>query len=144
MTKSYPSRPVVGVGGVVLVDSRVVLVKRRFDPLAGQWTLPGGTLELGETLQAGLTREIREETGLEVEVGPVLEVLDRIERDHNGNVEYHFVLVDYLCRPRGGRLVAGSDAAEVRLVPPDQLTVYEVSSVATAVIERAVAMSHGD
>ena len=143
MIKSYPSRPIVGVGAVVLADGRVVLVKRRFDPLAGQWTLPGGTLELGETLEAGLAREIREETGLDVDVGPVVEVLDRIERDSNGKVQYHFVLIDYLCRACGGQLVAGSDALDVKFVAPDQLATYDVSPVATGVIQRAMAMSHG-
>ena len=83
------------------------------------------------------------ETGLDVDVGPVIEVLDRIERDSDGKVQYHFVLIDYLCRALGGQLDAGSDALDVRLVAPDQLGIYDVSPVATGVIQRAVAMSHG-
>ena len=98
-TRRYPERPVVGVGAVIVQDGRVVLIKRRFEPLAGQWSLPGGTLELGETLEAGVAREIFEETGLEVEVGPVVEVFDRILLDPDQRVRYHFVLIDYLAVP---------------------------------------------
>ncbi len=76
----------------------VVLVKRRFEPLAGEWSLPGGKLEVGETLEAAIAREIVEETGLVVDVGPMVEVLDRIFRDGDGRVRYHYVLVDYVCR----------------------------------------------
>ena len=102
-------RPVVGVGAVILVpDGRVVLVKRGHEPLAGQWSIPGGKLELGETLAAGTAREALEETGLAVEVGPLIEVCDRILMDESGRVGYHFVLVDYLCKPVGGTPVAGS------------------------------------
>ena len=107
--RKYPPRPVVGVGAVILHDDRVVLIQRKYEPLAGQWSLPGGTLELGESLEAGVAREIGEETGLDVEVGPVVEVFDRILLDAGGRVQYHFVLVDYLCRPIGGQLQAGSD-----------------------------------
>ena len=103
------------MGAVIVQDGRVVLIKRRFEPLAGQWSLPGGTLELGETLEAGVAREIREETGLEIEVGPVVEVFDRILLDPDQRVRYHFVLIDYLCRPIGGRLEAGSDVADAVL-----------------------------
>ena len=96
--RAYPSRPMVGVGAVILIDGKIVLVKRRHEPLAGQWSLPGGTLELGETLEAGVAREMLEETGLVVDVGPVIEVFDRILLDEERKVRYHFVLVDFLCR----------------------------------------------
>lgn len=139
-SRSYPSRPVVGVGAVVLVEGKVLLVKRRFEPLAGQWSLPGGSLEVGETLESGVAREILEETGLEVAVGPVVEVFDRILMDEDRRVRYHFVLIDYLCRPVGGRLAADSDVAEVALVDPAGLPSYRLTPKATAVIERAVAM----
>ena len=95
--RQYPERPIVGVGAVIVQDGKVLVVKRKYEPLAGQWSLPGGTLELGETLQEGVAREMREETGLEVEVGPVIEVFDRIMTDDARRVRYHFVLVDYLC-----------------------------------------------
>ena len=100
----------VGVGAVILIDGKIVLVKRRHEPLAGQWSLPGGTLELGETLEAGVAREMLEETGLVVDVGPVIEVFDRILLDERRKVRYHFVLVDFLCRPIAGTLKSDSDA----------------------------------
>jgi ADP-ribose pyrophosphatase YjhB (NUDIX family) len=144
VTREYPSKPVVGVGAVILDDQhRVVLVKRRYEPLAGQWSLPGGGLEIGETLESGTAREVREETGLVVDVGPVVEVFDRILVDESGRVRYHFVLVDYLCRPREGRLHAGTDVAEVALVDPADIGPYRVTEKARAVIERALRMVSG-
>jgi ADP-ribose pyrophosphatase YjhB (NUDIX family)/ketosteroid isomerase-like protein len=139
--RRYPDRPVVGVGAVIVSDGRVVLIKRRFEPLAGQWSLPGGTLELGETLEAGVAREILEETGLEVEVGPVVEVFDRILLDPNRRVRYHFVLVDYLCRPVGGTLSASSDVADAALVAPEDVPSYRMTPKAAAVAIRGLEMA---
>jgi len=139
-SRKYPPRPIVGVGAVILHRDKVVLIKRKYDPLAGRWSLPGGTLEIGESLEAGVAREMLEETGLEVEVGPVVEVFDRILRDDEGRVEYHFVLVDYLCRPIGGTLQAGSDVDDAVWVAPDDLAQYQITDKATEVIERALAM----
>ena len=151
MGRLYPERPVVGVGAVILVvaDSPgwssgqtagcgVVLIKRRFEPLAGQWSLPGGVLELGETLEAGVAREILEETGLVVEVGPVVEVFDRILLDAPGQVRYHFVLVDYLCRPLGGNLQAGSDVDDLALAMPGDLDRFHLTGKASDVIRRGL------
>ena len=101
-SRAYPDRPFVGVGGVIVDQGRVVLIKRRFEPLAGQWSLPGGAVDVGETLVECVAREMLEETGLVVEVGPVVEVFDRIIRDGDGRVQFHYVLVDYVCRPIGG------------------------------------------
>jgi mutator protein MutT len=140
-TRRYPDRPVVGVGAVIVDEDRVVLIKRRFEPLAGQWSLPGGTLELGETLAAGVAREVVEETGLDVDVGDVVEVFDRILLDPGARVRYHFVLIDYLCRPRGGTLSAGSDVADARWVRPADLASYRLTPKATAVVERALALA---
>ena len=138
----YPERPIVGVGAVILAaDGRVVLIRRRYEPLAGQWSLPGGTLELGETLEAGVAREILEETGLEVAVGPVIEVFDRIMLDEERRVRYHFVLVDYLCRPTGGMLQAGSDVDAALLVDPAELAPFALTTKATAVIARALELA---
>lgn len=139
--REYPSQPVVGVGGVIVQDGKVVLIKRRFEPLAGQWSLPGGRVELGETLDAGLAREMLEETGLEVEVGPVVDVFDRILHGPDGRVQYHYVLIDYLCRPIGGALQHGSDAAAAALVDPGELPRYQLTAKATAVIERGLAIA---
>jgi 8-oxo-dGTP diphosphatase len=139
--RTYPDRPIVGVGAVILSADGIVLVKRRYEPLAGQWSLPGGGLELGETLESGVAREIKEETGLIVEVGPVIEVFDRILVDETGRVQYHFVLVDYLCRPRGGDLRAGADVDDVAIAGVGALAPYRVTEKARAVIGRAVVLA---
>jgi len=139
--RQYPSQPVVGVGAVVFGDEgRVVLVKRRYEPLAGQWSLPGGALELGETLEAAVAREILEETGLVVSVGPVIEVFDRILVDEAGKTRYHFVLVDYLCAIAGGVLQPGSDVDDAVLADPADLETFRVVAKARDVIARAVRM----
>jgi len=143
-TRAYPSRPIVGVGGVILIDGKIVLVKRRHEPLAGQWSLPGGTLELGETLEAGVAREMLEETGLVVDVGPVIEVFDRILLDEQRKVRYHFVLVDYLCRQIGGTLTSASDAVDAALVDPSDLGRYHLAPKALDVIARALALARED
>lgn len=138
-SRLYPSRPIVGVGAVIIVDGQVVLIKRKYEPLAGQWSLPGGSLEVGETLEAGVAREMLEETGLHVEVGPVIEVFDRILLDAERRVRYHFVLIDYLCLSRGGELRANSDVADARLVAPDALAPYRLTPKADEVIRKAFA-----
>ena len=137
-TRKYPDRPYVGVGAVIVADGRVLIVKRKYDPLAGQWSLPGGGVELGETLEQSIVREMLEETGLEIEVGPVIEVFDRITRDDDGEVRYHFVLVDYLCWPVGGALRASSDVADARFVDPADLPHYNLTVKANEVIARAL------
>ena len=141
-SRHYPTRPIVGVGGVILTgNGQVVLVKRRYEPLAGQWSLPGGTLETGETLEAGTAREIVEETGLIVDVGEVVDVFDRILVDEHGKVRYHFVLVDYLCRPRGGSLRAGSDVSDAVLADPADLGAYRLTEKALDVVRRAMRLA---
>ena len=140
-TRKYPDRPYVGVGAVIVDEGRVLIVKRRYEPLAGQWSLPGGAVELGETLEASIAREMLEETGLEIEVGPVIEVFDRITRDETGSVRYHFVLVDYLCWPIGGALAAGSDVADAIFVDPSDLERYALTVKAMDVIARALELA---
>ena len=140
-SRTYPNRPIMGVGAVIVHEGKVVLVRRRFEPLAGQWSIPGGGVELGETLEACVVREMREETGLHVEVGPVIEVFDRITRDEDGRVRYHFVLVDYLCWPVGGELQPGSDVDDAVLADPSDLARYALTEKATLVIERALSLA---
>ena len=137
-SRRYPSRPIMGIGSVILMDGGVVLIRRRHEPLAGHWTIPGGTLDLGETLESGAAREALEETGLIVDVGPVVEVFDRILLDDEGKVRYHFVIVDYLCRPRGGGLRAGSDAADIVVARPGDLPNYHLAAKASDVIRKAM------
>jgi mutator protein MutT len=140
MNRRYPPRPVVGVGAVIVTgDGEVVLVRRAREPLAGAWSLPGGAVETGETLAAALVREVREETALEIEVGPLVEVLDRIFADETGRIRHHYVLIDYLCRVRGGELRAGSDASAAVCVKPADLDGYALAPETRAVIERALA-----
>ena len=115
MNREFPVIPLVGVGAVIVDEGRVLLVRRGKEPLKGHWTLPGGMLELGETLVAGVAREVKEETGLEVEVLELVELLERIHRERE-KVQYHYVIADYLCRVTGGKLKAASDADAVRWV----------------------------
>lgn len=136
----YPTRPIVGVGGVIVDGDRLVLIKRKYEPLANRWSIPGGTLEVGEGLEEGVARELVEETGLVVRVGPVIEVFDRILRDEDGRVRYHFVLVDYLCLPVGGSLQAGDDVSEAEWARLDELTPYDLTAKATSVIHKAFAL----
>jgi ADP-ribose pyrophosphatase YjhB (NUDIX family) len=141
--RSYPERPVIGVGAIVMDGDRVLLIKRAHEPLKGQWSLPGGGVEVGETLEQATAREVREETGLDVEVGPIVDVIDRIARDTSGGVEHHFVLVDFVCRPSGGTLCCASDADAAEWVPLDALARYGVAEVTVAVIRKAAGRDFG-
>jgi mutator protein MutT len=142
--RRYPGRPVVGVGAVILAgDDRVVLVRRAHEPRISTWTLPGGAVETGETLEEAVAREVREETGLDVKVGPLVEVVEHIEHDGAGRALYHFVIVDYVCWLRGGELQAGSDAAGVRLATLPELDAPDIDERTRAVIARARAVAAG-
>jgi ADP-ribose pyrophosphatase YjhB (NUDIX family) len=115
MRREFPETPLVGVGAVVVHEDRVLLVRRGTEPLKGHWSLPGGLLEVGESLADGVVREVREETGLTVKPVELVELLDRIHKDGE-RVRYHYVIADYLCRVVGGALQAASDADAVRWV----------------------------
>src|SRR6202166_3411197 len=121
MQREFPEVPLVGVGAIIIEDSRVLLVKRAHPPLQAQWSIPGGVLEVGELVREAAIREAREETGLTVEPGELLGVYDRILRDPQQRVQYHYVLIDFLCRRVAGDLAAASDASEVRWVPGEEL-----------------------
>jgi 8-oxo-dGTP diphosphatase len=114
MKREYPDAPVVGVGAVIVAAGRVVLVRRGHPPLAGQWSIPGGALEVGEFVRAAAAREAQEETGLRVEPTELLGVYDRVLHDEKGGVRYHYLLVDFLCRPLEGEVKAAGDAADAR------------------------------
>lgn len=113
MKRDYPDRPIIGVGAVIVNEGRVLLVRRATEPLKGEWSVPGGVLELGEKLHDGVRREVLEETGLAIEPQQVLEVIDSIFNDQEGRTQYHYVLIDYLCRVTSGEPLAGSDVSEV-------------------------------
>jgi 8-oxo-dGTP diphosphatase len=133
MKREYPESPLVGVGAVIVADNRVLLIRRGQAPLLGEWSLPGGVLECGETLREAAIREAREETGLVVEVADMLGVYERIIRSDDGRVRYHYVLIDFLCHSVGGELKAASDAAEVGWFTREQLPAlglaYDASDV---------------
>jgi 8-oxo-dGTP diphosphatase len=114
MKREYPDQPLVGVGAVIIEGEHVVLVKRAHPPLAGEWSIPGGVLEVGETLREAAVREALEETGLTVETGELLGVFDRVLRDDAGRTKYHYVLIDFLCRRIAGAPQAAGDASEAR------------------------------
>jgi len=136
VSREYPDRPIVGVGAVIVDADRVLLVRRANPPLQGEWSVPGGAVEIGETLEAAVAREVLEETGLQIEVGPIVEVLDRIRLDPDGRARYHYVLVDFVCKPNGGALACASDAEDVMWVPLAALTDYRVAAVTITVIQK--------
>ena len=140
--REYPDRPLVGVGGVVIHGGRTLLIKRGGPPLEGQWSIPGGMLELGETLREGAARELLEETGLTVRVGELVEVFERIFPDDTGKIRYHFVIHDFLCEVISGELRAASDVTDVAWATRDELPSFELTETATRVLLRAFAMAN--
>lgn len=144
MGRRYPQAPVVGVGAVVLAGSRVLLVRRGRPPAQGIWSLPGGVVELGEGLKTACAREVREETGISVKVGPMVEVLERILRDKAGDLEYHYVLVDFLCSAEEAVPVAGDDAAGAKWVDFKSLDEMKLTSDTQQVIFKAAGMRPED
>ena len=136
MKRKYPKQPLVGVGGVVIYRDRVLLIRRGSEPLKGEWSIPGGMLELGEELAAGVQRELKEETGLEVEPLESMLVFDRIMRKGR-RLKYHYVIVDYLCRRKRGRLRPASDVLDARWVRREDLPQYHLTDMATRLILRA-------
>lgn len=127
MKREYPEAPLVGVGAIIIEDERVVLVRRGHAPLAGKWSIPGGVLEVGETLRKAVVREVREETGLTIEPGELLGVFERVLPDEQGKITYHYVLIDFLCRRMGGELVAADDAEEARWFRREELAALELA-----------------
>jgi len=137
---------VVGIGGVVIENDRAVLIRRGGEPLRGQWSIPGGTLELGESLEQGVARELLEETGLEVRVLDFLEAFDRIFVDpatSNDKPRFHFVIIDYLCERIGGELRAGGDAADVAFAAENELQRFQLTETATRVVRKAFELYRG-
>lgn len=137
--RRYPTRPFLGVGALIFEGAKILLVERGKEPLKGYWSLPGGILETGEKLEAAIRREVLEETGLEVEPLSIFEIFERIMPDAGGRPEYHYVLIDYLCRPTGGRLQAASDVSRAEWVAEQNLGQYRLTEGTLAVIERAFA-----
>jgi ADP-ribose pyrophosphatase YjhB (NUDIX family) len=143
MGREYPDNPLVGVGAVIVEENRVLLIRRGQPPLLGEWSLPGGVLECGETLREAVAREAREETGLLVETSEMLGVYERVIRDDVKRVRYHYVLIDFLCRAVGGDLKAGSDAADVRWFTRDELPALNLAYDANDVVRKGLALRSG-
>ena len=141
MKREYPDRPIVGVGAVIVDNRRAVVVRRGTEPLQGEWSIPGGVLELGETLRAGAEREALEETGLVVRAGEVLGVFDRVVPAEDGRTRFHFVLIDFFCQRISGELRAGGDAAEARWITVEELPGLPMAEPAASLIRKALGSS---
>jgi ADP-ribose pyrophosphatase YjhB (NUDIX family) len=141
MRRSYPDHPIVGVGAVIVERGRALLVRRASEPLLGEWSVPGGMLELGEILRDGVRREVLEETSLVVEPGEVLDIFDSIITDGEGRTQYHYVLIDYLCRPISGEATAGTDVSGVRWVSEDELEAMKLRESIAQVVRKGLRVS---
>jgi 8-oxo-dGTP diphosphatase len=139
MQREFPETPLVGVGAIIIENARVVLVKRAHPPLQAEWSIPGGVLEVGELVREAAIREAREETGLTVEPGELLGVYDRVLRNADKRVQYHYVLIDFLCRRIAGDLAAASDAAEVRWFTGQELPELKLAEDTLEVIQKGFA-----
>lgn len=144
MLREYPPIPLVGVGAVITAGCRVVLIRRGKEPSRGEWSIPGGLVRVGETLREAVTREAAEETGLTVRPEELVELLERIFRDDQGRVRYHYVLADYRCQVTGGHLIAGSDALDAQWVERDELEQLGLAPVTLSVILKTLDTGSGD
>ena len=136
MKRDYPKQPLLGVGALIICKGKILLEKRRNEPGRGQWSIPGGLVELGENVEQTVIREVREETGLEVENPEHVDIVDNIDLDENGKVRYHFIIVDYLVELKGGTLKAASDAEELRWVAFEDVGKYDLTPTFRAFFER--------
>ncbi len=143
VTRRYPETPLVGVSGVVYKEGKVLLIRRGSPPGKGEWNLPGGLVEVGESLKEAVAREVEEETRVRVTVGDLVTLGDRIIRDKAGRVEYHYVLIDYLCQVEEGEPTPASDAAEARWIAPEQLLEITLPEPIRRVLKKAEVMTHG-
>lgn len=135
--RENPSRPIVGVGAVIIQGDEVLLIKRAKAPSKGDWSLPGGAIEIGETAKAALVREVKEETGLDVSIGDVIDAVDFINTMPDGHHQFHYILIDYLAFPTGGTLQAGSDAEDARFYSFEKALTMVRWSETKRIIEKA-------
>jgi mutator protein MutT len=138
--RQYPDCPLLGVGAIIVENGHILLVRRANPPMQGEWSIPGGLVETGETTKEALIREVREETCLEIEPLRLIEVFERILRDKEARVQYHFVLIDYLCRFVSGEAVASSDVTHAVWATADELESYTVAEETCRVIRKAISM----
>lgn len=143
MNRRYPERPMVGVGAIIFREGRVLLVQRAREPAYGKWSIPGGLVEVGESLEEAVMREVREEVALEVKVKDLVVALDRVIPDENGRVEYHYILMDFLCEAAKGEPVAATDVMDCAFVSLDHLCKYDLTRGTEQVILRACSRNRG-
>lgn len=136
MGRLYPDRPIVGIGAIIMHDGKILLEKRKNDPGKGKWSVPGGVVELGENVIQTVIREVKEETGLDVAEPEHIDVVDQITRDEGGRIKYHFVIIDYLVKLKGGMLKAASDADELEWVSLSEVEKYDLTGAFRAFFER--------
>jgi len=132
----YPKQPVIGVGAVIICHGKILLEKRKSEPGQGKWSIPGGVVELGENVEDTVIREVKEETSLEVEKPELIDAVDNIVRDANGEIRYHFVILDYFVKVKGGKLKVGSDAGDLKWVMLDEVEKYDLTKTFRAFIRR--------
>lgn len=144
MIRSYPDRPIVGVGAVIIHDGRALIVQRAGEPRKGEWTVPGGVLEIGETLRSGTEREVLEETGLVVKAGPVVDVFENIWPDAVGKTQFHYVLVDFLCELISGELKVATDASDARWITLEELDGWELIGKTAQAIRKGFQMKNAN
>jgi len=123
----YPKQPVLGVGALIVCDGKLLLEKRKNEPGKGKWSIPGGLVELGESIEQTVVREVEEETGLEVEKPEHIDVVDNVVRDDNDEIKYHFVIIDYFVKLKGGTVKAASDAEELKWVALSDVEKYDLT-----------------
>jgi len=136
LKRLYPDQPIVGVGAVIICNGKILLEKRKSEPGMGRWSIPGGLVELGENIEQAVMREVKEETGLEVEKPELFDVVDNVIRDEDDRIKYHFVMVDYFLKFKSGTLKAASDAEELRWVILDEVEKYDLTSTFRAFFQR--------
>ncbi len=128
MKKEYPKQPIVGVGAIIIHDGKMLIVKRGSDPGKGKWSVPGGLVELGETVKEAVEREVLEECNLKVEASHLIDIVDDIIRDKNGRIKYHFIILDFFAKLRGGKLKPNSEIIEAKWVPIDEVEKYDLTN----------------
>lgn len=132
----YPKQPIVGVGAIIICDGKILLEKRKGEPGRGKWSIPGGLVELGESVETTVVREVKEETGLDVEKPEHIDVVDNITKDANGEIKYHFIILDYFVKLKGGTLAVGSDAEELRWVSLNEVEKYDLTKTFREFLQR--------
>jgi mutator protein MutT len=137
LKRLYPKQPIVGVGALIISNGKILLEKRKYEPGKGKWSIPGGLVELGETTKQTVVREVREETGLEVEKPSLIDIVDNITKDRNDEVKYHFVIIDYFVKLKGGTLEASSDAQELRWVTFDKVEKFDLTKTFREFFQRS-------